>query len=189
MTDLACAKISQVCCREWRPSVRRQSVDRRIAQGPAETQFVMWQVKPKHHAVRAAATLALTLFAFRTLALHSACACGHCNQPASASPQPVAAVPVTEHACCHPQEAPPASPGTELHDPGCTCGDQVEHAPVICADSKASTGLDPLAVWLTVTPLRVEAEPQSRESLTWHRATGPPGSRVSLFLRFRALLS
>ena len=138
--------------------------------------------------IRAVATLALVFFALQALASHAACQCGHCNLAPSTTAAQATAAPAIEHACCHHEEAPEASPGLELRAAGCTCGDGAESAPVICTDAKAAAALDPLTVWLTVTPIRLESAPESPVSVAWTRTTGPPGSRVGLFLRFQALL-
>lgn len=153
-----------------------------------EPEIVMHAKDPKSSLVRVLTSAALMFFAFQAVTLHSVCACGHCNQQATADQAHAAAAPVAEHPCCH-QEAPPtASKGPAVRTTGCDCGDQADRLPVLVSDSKASVALDPLAVHLTVAPLDVVSAPLSLEVLAWRQATGPPGSRQRLFLRFQALL-
>ncbi len=139
--------------------------------------------------VRAVATVALALFAFQALALHAPCACGHCGQASSVPAHHDIAKPVVEHSCCHHrEETPKTSSGMELHNQGCTCGDQAESAPVICDDAKSTTAGELLLATSTLAPVHVETEPAAREALGWLRATGPPGLQLGLYLQFQALL-
>ncbi len=144
--------------------------------------------RAKTGAVQVIATLVLLLFSFQALANHKNCACGHCNGASEAKSAPVAAEPQTEHCCCHHHDDEAATKAAELHDPGCTCGDETDGAPAVFADAKVGVDTDLLALGVSWSALRVETRPSACVASGWLHTTGPPDVHDQLFLRFHALL-
>ena len=142
--------------------------------------------------VRALGAVTLVLFTVQAIAFQAACQCGLCNQPVRAD-HTVAPVAAEQHACCHQHDSDPAAAenvaGEQIHAAKCDCGDHAERAPVIAVDAKVvAAGADALVQPVSTSFPDVAAGPMSAPSAAWRYATGPPGIRDALYLRFHALL-